>query len=78
MILLLLIIAVAADFYSDLGVSKTSTLEEITSAFKTLAVQYHPDKNPEQAKVAKAMFDRVTKAYEILSNDETRESYDNG
>jgi curved DNA-binding protein CbpA len=43
--LVLLFAAAIADYYDDLGVSKDSSFDEITSAFKTLAVLYHPDKN---------------------------------
>jgi len=66
--------AVNADYYAILGVSKTSTLDEIKRAYRKLALQYHPDRN--KTKEGEAKFKEVTKAYEVLGNEEKRKTYD--
>jgi DnaJ-class molecular chaperone len=62
------------DYYQILGVGKTATAQEIKSAYRKLALEYHPDRN--KTKEAGEKFKEVTKAYEVLSNDEKRKSYD--
>lgn len=62
------------DYYDILGVSKTAAQQEIKSAYRKLALQYHPDRN--KTKEAEEKFKEVTKAYEVLSNEEKRKSYD--
>ena len=62
------------DYYSVLGVSKSSTPEEIKKAYRKLALQYHPDRN--KTKEGEAKFKEVTKAYEVLGNEEKRKTYD--
>ncbi len=63
------------DFYEVLGVSKNATQEEIKSAYRKLALQYHPDRNPDN-KEAEEKFKEATEAYEVLSNAEKRKQYD--
>lgn len=63
------------DYYRILGVSRNATDEEIKSAFRKLALKYHPDRNPGD-KDAEAKFKEINEAYEILSNPEKRKIYD--
>lgn len=62
------------DYYQILGVSKTATLDEIKKAYRKLALEYHPDRN--KTKEAGEKFKEVTKAYEVLSDTQKRQSYD--
>lgn len=64
------------DYYEVLGVSRTATDQEIKSAYRRLAVRYHPDKNPGDA-AAEDKFKEAAEAYTILSDAEQRRRYDN-
>lgn len=63
------------DYYEILGVAKGAGAEEIKKAYRKLAVQYHPDKNPGDAK-AEAKFKELSEAYEVLKDDQKRSAYD--
>lgn len=62
------------DFYETLGVSKSATADEIKRAYRKLALEYHPDRN--KTKDAESKFKEVTRAYEVLSDPQKRQSYD--
>ncbi len=64
------------DYYEVLGVSKSSSVDEIKSAYRKMAIKFHPDKNPGN-KEAEEKFKEATEAYEILSNPEKKQAYDN-
>ena len=63
------------DYYEVLGVSKTAHADEITKASRKLAVANHPDRNPDD-KAAEERFKEATEAYEVLSDEKKRSTYD--
>jgi len=63
------------DFYEILGVSKSSTQDEIKKAYRKVAMQFHPDKNPGD-KASEEKFKEAAEAYEILSDGDKRAQYD--
>ena len=64
------------DYYDVLGVSKSSSTDQIKSAYRKLAVKYHPDKNKGD-KAAEEKFKEASEAYHVLSNPERKQNYDN-
>ena len=64
-----------ADFYETLGVSKTADEKELKSAFRKLAMKFHPDKNPDDASAEKK-FKEINEAYETLKDPQKRAAYD--
>src|SRR5688500_18555458 len=63
------------DYYEILGVSRTATDSDIKRAYRTLAVKYHPDKNPGDA-ISEEKFKECAEAYAVLSDSQKRASYD--
>ena len=62
------------DFYSALGVPSSASTADIKTAFRRLAAHYHPDRNASPD--APARFRAVHEAYEVLSDDDKRQAYD--
>ncbi|MBM2839303.1 MAG: dnaJ, partial [Deltaproteobacteria bacterium] len=63
------------DYYEVLGVHKNASDAEIKKAYRRLALQYHPDKNPGN-KESEEKFKELAEAYEIISDPEKRARYD--
>ena len=63
------------DYYEVLGVNKSSSAEEIKKAYRKLALKYHPDRNPGDAE-AEEKFKEAAEAYDVLSNPEKTQRYD--
>jgi molecular chaperone DnaJ len=63
------------DYYEILGVKREASAVEIKSAYRKLALQYHPDRNPGNTE-AEAKFKEAAEAYEVLSNPDKRQRYD--
>jgi len=63
------------DYYQVLGISRSASLDEIDSAYKSLSLKFHPDKNPDDARAAE-QFKEVQEAYGALGDAETRAQYD--
>ncbi|GHT75581.1 chaperone protein DnaJ [Spirochaetia bacterium] len=63
------------DYYEVLGVQKGASKDDIKKAYRKLAIQYHPDKNPGN-KEAEEKFKEASEAYEILSDDQKKSAYD--
>ena len=64
------------DYYDVLGVGKDASPEQLKSAYRKLAVKYHPDKNPND-KTAEEKFKEASEAYGVLSDKSKKENYDN-
>ena len=63
------------DYYEVLGLSKSASQEEIKSAYRKLAMQYHPDRNPDDPS-AEEKFKEASVAYDVLSDSNKRQRYD--
>ena len=63
------------DYYEVLGVNKNSSAEEIKKAYRKLTLKYHPDRNPGDAE-AEEKFKEAAEAYDVLSNPEKKQRYD--
>ena len=62
------------DYYEVLGVQSGATKEQIKSAYRKLALEFHPDRN--KSPEAEARFKEISEAYAVLSDDEKRRQYD--
>ena len=63
------------DYYDILGVAKNASEDELKKAYRKLAIQYHPDKNPGD-KAAEEKFKEIAESYGVLSDAEKRKRYD--
>lgn len=63
------------DYYEILGVAKDASKPDLKKAYRTLAIKYHPDKNPDN-KEAEEKFKEASEAYEVLNDDNKRQIYD--
>jgi molecular chaperone DnaJ len=63
------------DYYEVLGVDKSTPKDELKKSYRKLAMKYHPDRNPDDAN-ASEKFKELSEAYEILSDDQKRQAYD--
>jgi molecular chaperone DnaJ len=68
-------VAAKQDYYTTLGVSREAGAEELKKAYRKLAMQYHPDRNPND-KQAEAKFKELNEAYDVLKDDQKRSAYD--
>ena len=67
--------AIKRDYYEILEIEKTATPDEIKSAYRKMAMKYHPDRNPGN-KEAEDKFKECAEAYEVLSDEQKRRQYD--
>jgi curved DNA-binding protein len=66
----------AKDYYQILGVSRDATSEQIKKAYRKLAMQYHPDRNPGKEQWANEKFKEINEAFSVLGDPEKRGQYD--
>ncbi|XP_062517791.1 dnaJ homolog subfamily B member 6-like [Corticium candelabrum] len=64
------------DYYEILGVPRDASEQDIKRAYRKLALKWHPDKNPDNLKVAEETFKEISEAYDVLSDREKRYVYD--
>ena len=67
--------ATKRDYYEVLGVGRKSSQDDVKRAYRRMALKYHPDKNPDD-KQAEQKFKECAEAYEVLSDGQKRQQYD--
>src|SRR6202012_5758838 len=65
----------AQDFYEQLGCERTASADDLKKAYRKLAMQHHPDRNPGDKK-SEAKFKELNEAYDVLKDDQKRSAYD--
>src|ERR1700722_10973884 len=63
------------NYYKILGVNSAATINDIKTAYRALALKYHPDRNP-NSKTAEDTFKKINEAYEVLKDPDKRSAYD--
>ena len=63
------------DYYEVLGIDKNATEDQIKKAYRTIAIKYHPDRNPGD-KEAEEKFKEAAEAYDVLHDPQKRQQYD--
>jgi len=64
------------DYYQILGVSRQASEDEVKKAFRKLALQHHPDRNPQDMVEAERKFKEINAAYQVLIDSRKRQIYD--
>ena len=64
------------DYYEVLSLTRSATADDIRKAYRRLAMQYHPDKNPDNKEESEVRFKEISEAYEVLSDEDKRHRYD--
>lgn len=68
----------AANYYETLGLPKGASADEIKKAYRKLALEWHPDRHPNEKEVAEKKFKEINEAYQVLSNPQKKQVYDAG
>ena len=63
-------------YYKLLGLESNCSEKEVSRAYKKLALEYHPDRNPDNRQIAEENFKKICEAYEVLSDKMKRQAYD--
>jgi DnaJ-class molecular chaperone len=66
-----------SDLYNILGLEKSCSISDINNAYKKLAIKWHPDKNQNNKEESEIKFKEISKAYQILSDEDKKKKYDN-
>mmetsp|Transcript_24692 Transcript_24692/g.17385 ORF Transcript_24692/g.17385 Transcript_24692/m.17385 type:complete len:93 (+) Transcript_24692:24-302(+) len=64
------------DYYESLNITRNSNEEQVSTAYKKLALKFHPLKNPDHMNTYLSKFHTICEAYEVLSNQQTKTIYD--